>query len=196
MHSNPAGIWEQHGTCTFSIRVTGNGNMNVVVLSDRPDQHTSVSSHHGHGFMQDMSETLDIKTPGQAMVCPDPEVCSPTIPGPEMAGLFPLGRSRLMLPPTLTRVWQLLPDTSVRFQVEIDGVLKHQAPAAWSACLIRTKLGMRTILPKEVSSLIADTFCCGWRRSQDGTLILVMSSVECRRLTIALCLVSRLLLAV
>lgn len=104
---------------------------------------------------------------------------------------FPAGRSRLIIPASLSKTWQLVPGMYA-FQVEMDGVLGQQAPNAWQANLALTTMGLlRTVLPKEVCSLIADTYCCGWRKLQDGTLVLVMATHECSRLTVMQCLVSK-----
>lgn len=130
-----------------------------------------------------------------------PAAIGPTAPGtfnhpatstPEVVALatrFPSGRSRVAISTALAQGWQLLPELR-RFQVEMDGVLKQQAPSAWTARLDETTTGMRTFLPAEVTAVIADTFCRGWRRLLDGTLVLIMSTSECPRLTVAQCLVS------
>lgn len=101
---------------------------------------------------------------------------------------FPSGRSRVAISAALAQGWQLLPELT-RLQVEVDGALRWQAPSAWTARLDETSAGMRTFLPAEVTAVIADTYCRGWRRLLDGTLVLVMSTSQCPRLTVAQCLV-------
>lgn len=105
------------------------------------------------------------------------------------------GRSRLSIPALVSTAWRIAPDTHMRFQItictEMDGVLKQQSPATWVATLASTSVGMRTVLPVSVSSLIANNFCRGWRQLQDGTLVLNVSTSECSRLTVAQCLVGK-----
>lgn len=110
----------------------------------------------------------------------------------QLAGMLQKDKLRLGIPPELSAAWQLCPGINLHFQVDMDGVLKQQAPSIWTGMLSKLRSGgLRAVLPVEVSECIAGTFCCGWRRLHDQTLVLVMATTAgCLRLTSAECMVS------
>lgn len=107
----------------------------------------------------------------------------------QTASKFPKGTSHVLISTALSSKWNLVPGVDTSFQIEMDGALKQQAPAPWTAPLLQVNLGMRTFLPAEASAWIAGKFCCGWRRLQDETLVLVMSTKTCPNLRVVQCLV-------
>lgn len=110
------------------------------------------------------------------------------VPGVEpFASQFPQGRTRIVVPAALSEHWSLASEAITSFQLEIDSVLKQQTPSPWTAKMAHTAYGMRTNLPAEVSAIIGDMFCRGWRRLHDGTLVLVMSTRQLARLTVKQC---------
>lgn len=106
------------------------------------------------------------------------------------ASQFPKDKLRVCIPAALSNAWHLAPGTSITFQLQMDGDLQQQAPCIWTATLSQTTSGLlRTLLPVELSRLITGAYFCGWRRLQDQTLVLVMSSSACSLLTVSQCLV-------
>lgn len=110
----------------------------------------------------------------------------------QLAGMLQKDKLRVNIPPALSAIWQLYPGISLHFQVDMDGVLKQQAPSTWTGMLSKLSSGgLRAVLPVEVSECIAGTFCRGWRRLHNQTLVLVMATTAgCLRLTSAECMVS------
>lgn len=180
----------QPGLHTRRLQNTKPGQQpNTILVTDSlPGYSTpSTSLFVFHGWMKAMSDpasegpTLTLKLSSQSS-SPQGEA--------KPASQFPKGKLRMCIPAALSNAWHLAPGTSLTFQLQLDGDLQQQAPYIWTATLSRTTSGLlRTLLPVELSCLITGAYCCGWRRLQDQTMVLVMSSSACSLLTVAQCLV-------